>query len=164
MTGRPRQRRSTTAGASPSRRKLALKKSPARDLDDESLPEYVTQYLEAQELAKIATERANKMKETLRAYVEEDGIEDEKGHLWVEVPGVGQLKHERRVSVSLDEDAIAAELKRSSDYKKVFKEVTIIQFDEEAFYGVAFDRKWSAEKMEDLKSENVTWAFRVTKS
>ena len=70
--------------------------------------EYITYKKKIDELSKAQTEVKNELMEE----VENNGVEDDKGHLWLELPeeveGYVSLQRQRRVSQKLDmEEAVA---------------------------------------------------------
>jgi len=74
-----------------------------RELTESDLPRYLSEYLRQKAVADQLATKVTEMKATMMAYVEANGYEDDKGHLWVDVEGVdgvSQLKRERRSSTS----------------------------------------------------------------
>ena len=77
----------------------------------------VKTYVGFKRMVDEVNEQFNLAKKNLKAYVDEHGIVDDKGHRWIEEPGVEgvkAIKHERRVSVALDE-TVAFEMLKQRD-------------------------------------------------
>lgn len=110
----------------------------------------------------------------LRAHVMEYGREDENGHkyldlnppLTIDSVTYTAIKLERRVSSSIDLDATEELLRAKGDeeYRKVFKLVATVEFDENKFYlanqlGVVSD-----EELDAVITEDITYALVPVKA
>ena len=93
-------------------------------LDEDSLADYLTQYLTMKDAADELTKRVNGMKATLMAYLDEHGIENEKGHKVIVVDGIATIVRERRVSEAFLEDVAERWLKKKGKRDEMIKEVT----------------------------------------
>lgn len=116
------------------------------------------EYLKADELAKVASKRAVEYKEQLRALVVEKGEPDDKGSLWLEL-GDRSIKNERRVSATFDRDA-AEEWCADQGLSHEVTE-TIVQFSEDLFWKLVWERRIPKKVADRFVGENVTWAFKV---
>jgi hypothetical protein len=110
----------------------------------------------------------------LRDFIMANGREDENGHKYLDldpplnIDGVAYraIKLERRASSSIDLDAteVLMTSKGQSEYEKVFKIITVEEFDENEFYlsnqrGVVTD-----EELDSVITEEVTYALVPVKA
>jgi len=96
-----------------------------------SLPRHLQRYIETKALADESATRLKKQRDELIAYVELRGIQDDKGHAWVESEGL-RAKRERRVSNVFDADAAMEYLTEHGGdlYAECVEMVPIINEDE----------------------------------
>jgi len=124
-----------------------------------TFPRYLQRFLEAKTMAAEATQRANAQRDQLMAFVEHHGIEDEKGNLRVEAPGIGFAKRERRVSNVFDSEFTEKYLKKTKLWLKATETITVI--DEDKLLGLIYDGTIPDDVAELMYSEKETFAFRV---
>lgn len=138
-----------------------LKANPVRTLDAESLPTYLTEYINNKRLCDELTKRVGSMKATMMAYLEEHGVENEKGHRSIVVDGVATITRQRSVSTDLDEDAAEEWLTEHDLRDEVIHEVTIEEFSEDDFFKVLFERKVPQDVVDGFNVTHEKFSFYV---
>jgi hypothetical protein len=125
-------------------------------------PEYyerlAQEFKKSKEGIEALTKRQNDMKAELVKAIQENGYEDDKGHLWYHV-GALQLKYERRVSRSLNIEAAeqwARELSIWDDLKE-----TVERLDEDKLLGYAWNHKEEEDTIQGFYVEKESWAFKA---
>jgi hypothetical protein len=104
------------------------------------------------------TKRQNEMKAELVKAIQENGYEDDKGHLWYQA-GSMELKYERRVSRSLNSEAAeqwARELGIWDDLKEIVE-----RLDEDKLLGYAWNHKEVEDTIQGFYVEKESWAFKA---
>ena len=118
-----------------------------------STPDYyerlAQEFKKSKEAIDSLTKRQNEMRAELVKAIQENGYEDDKGHLWYET-GSMELKYERRISRSFNSEAAeqwAKELGIWDDLKKVIETI-----DEDKLLGYAWNHKDKEDEIQDRKS------------
>jgi hypothetical protein len=138
-----------------------LRANPKRELDEATLPDYLTNYIANRKLCDELTKRVAGMKATMMAYLEEHGIENEKGHRSIVVDGVATITRQRSVSTDLDEDAAEEWLVEHELRDQVIHEVTIEEFSEDDFFRVLFERKVPQDVVDGFNVTHEKYSFYV---
>lgn len=138
-----------------------MKAKQSLELEGLDVERYARQYLDEKLAADAAKTRVERMAKNLKAYLESHGIEDEKGHRWVDAGEVGQLKRERAVSTSVDEEAARSWLKEIGKTKQVIKKVWVEEFDEDEFFGLCHDMGLTSEEVDAMMITNETFRLKV---
>lgn len=116
-------------------------------------------------------DRESALKKDVQEYIDANGYEDDKGHIWldldepVDVAGFGtvkQLKRERRVSQSVDEDEAEAILKAKALWDQCT--ATIVVLDEEEIRKAHFKGELSDADIDAIFPSKITWAFKPVKA
>lgn len=111
------------------------------------------------------TKSQNDLKAELNEYVEENGEEDDKGHLWVtlpeEVDGYVGMQRQRRVSQSLDMDAAIILLTKKGLAQQCIKSIPTI--DEDEVMACLYDGKLTESEVDAMYPKKITWAFIPSK-
>ncbi len=134
-----------------------------RELTEDDLPRYLSEYLRQKVVADQLTAKVNDMKATMMAYVEANGYEDDKGHQWVDiegVEGVSHLKRERRTSTFLDTDVAEQEMEKLGMLKKCTKIVR--EFDEDKMLALAYENQIPRTVVDKCYVEKTSYAFKPT--
>lgn len=131
-------------------------------LDEDSLADYLTQYLMMRDAAEEMSKRVNEMKATLMMHLAEHGTENEKGHKVIDVDGVATIVRERRVSEAFLEDVAERWLKKKGKREEVIKPVTIEEFDYDAFMALLFEDKTPQDTVDSFYDRTENYAFKVT--
>ncbi len=139
--------------------KRLTKPAAPRELGDEDIAIYLSQFMGTKHMVTEATARMNTIKQTLMDYIADNGIEDGDGHQWVTVDGHGSIKRERRVSSSLDENAAKAWLRKRGRLAECLKRVVVTRFDEDQFLAVLYEEDVSDAERKRLYDETITYAF-----
>lgn len=116
------------------------------------------EFEQAKKFADSAQKRVDDIKKELNDVVIKHGYTDDKGHLWLSVGDV-QLKRERRVSTSFNEDMAEGWAKVSGKWDLV-KEVREF-VSEEKMLGLAWEDPTLKEQMSEFYNQRESWAFKV---
>ena len=138
-----------------------LKANPVRTLDADSLPMYLTEYINNKRLCDELTKRVAAMKASMMAYLEDHGAETEKGHRVIVVDGVGTITRQRSVSTDLDEDAAEEWLVKHDLRDEVIHEVTIEEFSEDDFFKVLYEQKVPQSVVDEFNVTHEKFSFIV---
>jgi len=127
-----------------------------------STPDYYArlaqEYKKSKEAIDSLTKRQNEMRSELVKAIQENGYEDDKGHLWYDADGF-ELKYERRVSRSFNSEAAeqwAKELGIWDDLKKVIETI-----DEDKLLGYAWNHKDKEDDIQGFYTEKESWALKI---
>jgi hypothetical protein len=125
-------------------------------------PEYyerlAQEFKKSKEAIDSLTKRQNEMRTELVKAIQENGYEDDKGHLWYSA-GSAEIKYERRVSRSFNIEAAeqwAKGLGIWDDLKKVVE-----MLDEDKLLGYAWNHKDKEEEIQGFYIEKESWALKV---
>lgn len=110
--------------------------------------------------------RAKELRDKLFSHLDEDGYEDDKGNVQLEldsdVDGVVRLEKQRRVTRKLNEpkaDEILTELGLKDE---IFVMTPVL--DEDKLMAAFYEGKITEEQLDDMFPANVVWALRTLKS
>jgi hypothetical protein len=125
-------------------------------------PEYyerlAQEFKKTKEGIEALTKRQTEMRTELVKAIQENGYEDDKGHLWYGAGSV-ELKYERRVSRSFNIDA-AEQWARSLGIWEDLKKVVEI-LDEDKLLGYVWANKDKEEEVQGFYTEKESWALKV---
>jgi len=141
-----------------------VKGEQKRILTEGALPDYLEAYLSSKDTADDLGKRIADQKATMMALLEAEGAENERGHRSIQVEGVATITRERRVSETLNEEAAIRWLEKQGMRDKVVKQVTIEEFDYDAFMEVLFDKKAPQKLVDSMYDRNETFAFLCRRS
>jgi hypothetical protein len=116
------------------------------------------EFKKSKEAIDSLTKRQNEMRTELVKAIQENGYEDDKGHLWYSA-GSEEIKYERRVSRSFNIEAAeqwAKGLGIWDDLKKVVE-----MLDEDKLLGYAWNHKDKEEEIQGFYIEKESWALKV---
>lgn len=132
--------------------------SEQNDVDENYIARLATEFKDQKKLLATLEARVEKMKKELSGYVEEFGMPDDSGHLWLTVAGV-ELKRERRVSKSFDTGS-AENWAKENDLWDEVKEV-VERLSEDKLVALAWKNKEIAPTVQSFYVEKETWAFKA---
>lgn len=115
-------------------------------------------FRKSKEAIDALTKRQDAMKKELVQAVKENGYEDDKGNLWLQL-GDKELKYERRVSRALNADA-AEQWAREQGIWDDIKEV-VERLSEEKLLGYSWLHKEVEDTIQGFYSEKESWAFKA---
>jgi hypothetical protein len=123
--------------------------------------------------------RVGSLKGDLMKVIEEVGVEDNDGHLWLELPEAIEVEHisvdkktnepkygkklytklkrEKRISEPLDEDKAEAILAKKNLLDQCQTIITVL--DEEKIQALYFQKKITKAELRQMFPQRVTWAF-----
>jgi hypothetical protein len=128
------------------------------ELNTEYVERLVKEYKDSKKVLEDIEKRTNGLKKELNDYVQEYGMEDDKGHLWLSV-GDTKLKRERRVSRSLDLSGARAWAEENGHWDDV-KEI-VETLSEDKLLNLAWVNKDLEETIQSFYIEKETWAFKA---
>ena len=105
------------------------------------------------------------LKSELSEIVDEQGLPDEKGHIWLELPqevdGYVSLQRQRRVSQSLDQEVADKILREKGIYDRCFKMVPVL--DEAEVMACLYEDLLTEEEIDEMFPKTVSYAFIPSK-
>lgn len=111
------------------------------------------------------TKEQNKLKEELTEFVIENGQEDDRGHVRVDLPeeveGYTAIQRQRRVSMGLDMDAAILILTKKGLADRCIKSVPTVAEDE--VMAALYEGKLTEQDIDAMFPKKITWAFIPTK-
>jgi hypothetical protein len=112
------------------------------------------------------TKEQSVLKSELSDIVDEQGIPDEKGHIWLELPeevdGFKSLQRQRRVTQRLDEDVAETLLKEKGLSDRCWKMVPML--DESEVMACLYEGLLTEEEIDSMFPKSVSYAFIPSKS
>ena len=133
--------------------------------DPDDLNTQVREYLKVKQTLDAMTTRQKELRDKLFAKLDEEGYEDDKGNVQLEldseIDGVLRIEKQRRVTRKLDElkaDEIIAANQLEDTLYKVVRVV-----DEEALMAAYYEGKISEAELDEMFPANVVWALMTKK-
>jgi hypothetical protein len=125
----------------------------------------VREYLAFKKKIDDMSSQQKAIRDDLMEIVQEHGVEDDKGHIWLplpeEVEGVTQLQAQRKVSSKLDMDAAVAILATKGLADRCIK--TIPTVDEDEVMACLYDGLLTEGDVDKMFPKTVTYAFYTKK-
>lgn len=126
-----------------------------------ALVTWFSQWNDVRSQKKALESREKELKDRLLEAVERYGYEDDKGHVYLDLPeeisGVSKLQRQRRVSQRLDEEKAEVLLKEKGLWKDCTRVVRVI--DEEALAAAQFKGDLSESEFDSLIETKESYAF-----
>lgn len=116
------------------------------------------EFKKSKEAIDSLTKRQNEMKAELVKAIQDNGYEDDKGHIWYKV-GALELKYERRVTRSFNSDAAEQWARENGLWDDLKKVVEVL--DEDKLLGYAWNHKEVESTIQDFYVEKESWAFKA---
>lgn len=123
-----------------------------------SLERLAEEYEKAKDFEDTARRRSQELKEKLVTALKADGNPDHKGSLWLNA-GNYDLKHERRVSVQLDADALKEWAIDKGIWDKISEVMEVLV--EDKVVTLAYERPDLAPNINEFYTEKEVWAFKL---
>ena len=112
------------------------------------------------------TKEQSTLKSELSDIVDAEGVPDEKGHIWLELPeevdGYKSLQRQRRVSQRLDEEVATELLKERGLSERCWKMVPVL--DESEVMACLYEGLLTEEEIDSMFPKSVSYAFIPSKS
>lgn len=118
----------------------------------------VKEFKKSKEAIEALTKRQSSMRDELVNFLTENGYEDEKGHLRIDLPDAN-LKYERRVSRSFNKEAAESWAKDQGIWDLVSEVVELIS--EDKLLGYAWLHEEVEEAVQSFYSEKESWALKT---
>ena len=110
--------------------------------------------------------RAKELREKLFAHLDEDGFEDDKGNIQLElatdIDGIVRIEKQRRVTRKLNEPKADEVLSELGIKDEIFVMTPVL--DEDKLMAAFYEGKITEEQLDDMFPANVVWALRTLKS
>lgn len=116
------------------------------------------EFKKSKEAIEMLTKRQNEMRAELVKAVQENGYEDDKGHMWYKV-GDLELKYERRVTRTFDAVAAEAWAKDNELWDRL--KIVVETLNEDALLALAWEDPDVADVVSGFYGEKETWAFKA---
>lgn len=127
-------------------------------VDPSVVASVLDEYKKSKEFSDKVAARTDELKKELVRLVKAHGKADNKGHLWLSA-GDSQVKHERRVSRSLDRVAAERWAREEGIWDDVKEVIEVLS--EDSLMKHFWENPEKEKVLEDLYSERETWAFKV---
>lgn len=125
-----------------------------------SFPQWVERYIDTKRISDDSASRLKAQRDDIINYVAANGIEDDKGHMLIHIPGVALVKRERRASRVLDADFAEEWLKKRKLWLKASTTITVL--DEDALLAMIYDETVPPDIADKMYSEKESFALKVT--
>lgn len=126
----------------------------------------VRKYVSLRSRIEDLTKEQTVLKTELSNLVDTEGIPDEKGHLWYNLPeevdGFKSLQRQRKVSQRLDEDTARAVLNQKSLTDRCYKLVPVL--NEAEVMACLYEGLLTEEEVDSMFPKSVSYAFIPSKS
>lgn len=133
----------------------------AERFDPASILSLVREYSGTRSQGELIRARETELKKRLSTIVEEHGEEDEKGHLWLELPeatgGYQSLKRERRVHTGLDEDKAERILAAAGLTERCYRMEPVLDQDE--IMAALYEGLLTEAQIDEMYPQKISYAF-----
>lgn len=141
-----------------------LPEEQARFADPDSLESQVREYAKVKASLEMMEARQKVLREALFAKIEEEGFEDDKGNVVLEldavIEGLVRIEKNRRVVRKLDEEVADAIIAKYGLEDEVYEMKRVI--NEDALMACMYDGKVTEDEVDQMFPPKIIWAL-VTK-
>jgi hypothetical protein len=139
--------------------------SRAVRIETNSLMAQVREFIGFKKRIDDLTKQQSVIKAELMDVVEQEGIEDDKGHFWLELPeevdGYVSLQRQRRATQKINPEVALHLLKARGLADRCIKTIEVV--DEDEIMACLYEDLLSEKDMDDMLTRTVTWAFVPSK-
>jgi hypothetical protein len=139
--------------------------SRAVRVETNSLMAQVREFIGFKKRIDDLTKQQSVIKAELMEVVEQEGIEDDKGHFWLELPeeveGYVSLQRQRRATQKINPEVALHLLKARGLADRCIKTIEVV--DEDEIMACLYEDLLSEKDMDDMLTRTVTWAFVPSK-
>jgi hypothetical protein len=139
--------------------------SRAVRVETNSLMAQVREFIGFKKRIDDLTKQQSVIKAELMDVVEQEGIEDDKGHFWLELPeeveGYVSLQRQRRATQKINPEVALHLLKARGLADRCIKTIEVV--DEDEIMACLYEDLLSEKDMDDMLTRTVTWAFVPSK-
>lgn len=125
----------------------------------------IREYVKLKATESVLKARAEELRVTIFARMEEEGYEDDKGNIQLDleqpIDGVVRLEKQRRATRKLNEAKAEELLNELGIYDEIFVMKPVL--DEDALMAAYFEDKITEAQLDEMFPTNVIWALRVLK-
>lgn len=146
---------------------MATIEPPSRSVHVEtnSLMAQVREFIAFKKRIDDLTKQQSVIKTQLMDIVEQEGIEDDKGHIWLELPeeveGYVSLQRQRRASQKINTEVALHLLKARGLADRCIKTIEVV--DEDEIMSCLYEDLLSEKDIDDMLTRTITWAFVPSK-
>lgn len=131
----------------------------------DSIEAQVREYLKVKSTLEHMEARQRELREALFTKIDEEGYEDDKGNLTLElesaIDDVVRIEKQRRVTRKLDEQVAEEIINERGIADEVYKMVRVI--DEDALMAQLYEGKVSEEEIDKMFPSKIVWALTTKK-
>lgn len=142
-----------------------IEEEVARFADPESLEAQAREYIKLKASMDVLDQRAKVLRDHLFSFLENDGEEDDKGNIALDLPmvidGIARIEKQRRASRALDELAAETIIEGLGLGDEVYEMKRVI--NEDALMAAYYEDKITEEQLDEMFPTKVTWALRTVK-
>lgn len=142
-----------------------IEEETSRFLDPESLEGQVSEFAKIKATMAVLESRSKELREKLFERLDQDGFEDDKGNILIELPtaidGVTRVEKQRRASRKLDELAAETILEATGLEDKVYELKRVI--NEDALMAAYYEGEITEEQLDEMYPVKITWALFTVK-
>lgn len=136
-----------------------------RFADPNDLTTQIREYMTIKKNIEFMETRQRELRDKLFAQIEEQGYEDDKGNITLELPmeieGIWRLEKARRVQRKLDEMTAERIIEETGIGPDVYKMVQII--DEDALMACLYEDKITEDQLDEMFPPKIIWALMTKK-
>jgi hypothetical protein len=121
--------------------------------------QHLARYLQTKSMHDELTTRLKQQRDALIEVVVDHGVVDEKGHVWLQAPGVGIAKRELRSKNVFDEQFAEQWLKENGLWEQCSTTITVV--DEDAVLARIYDATIPKDVEQRMYTTQAVYAFKV---
>lgn len=133
--------------------------------DPDDLKSQIREYAQAKATEELMKARTAELREKLFAAINEDGYEDDKGNLQLDlddpIEGITRLEKQRRTTRKLNEPKAEMIIEELGIGEEVYEMKKVL--NEDALMAAFYEDKITEEQLDEMFPLNVTWALRTVK-
>lgn len=142
-----------------------VSKAKPRMTKEDDLAAQAREYVIAKKQIESLEKRQKELREKLFAHIEENGEQDDKGNLILELPDdvddFVAITKQRRVTRKIDEDVAFDIIDQKGLREKLVKIVEVV--DEDALMAALYNDELTEEEIDEMYPQSVVWALVMNK-
>lgn len=142
-----------------------VSKAEPRMTKEDDLATQAREYALAKKQIESLEKRQKELREKLFAHIEENGEQDDKGNLILELPDdiddFVAITKQRRVTRKIDEDVAFDIIDQKGLREKLVKIVEVV--DEDALMAALYNDELTEEEIDEMYPQSVVWALVMNK-
>lgn len=142
-----------------------VSKAEPRMTKEDDLATQAREYVLAKKQIESLEKRQKELREKLFSHIEENGEQDDKGNLILELPDDVEdfvaITKQRRVTRKIDEDVAFDIIDQKGLREKLVKIVEVV--DEDALMAALYNDELTEEEIDEMYPQSVVWALVMNK-